>query len=146
MEFTEKGQEKNDPTPINIHPSIQKPESMDKRIARMVTAALSQEAAAKDMETFDEANDFDIDDPFETDFSNTKYELGEDEYPVLNDVPQDDQQSQQGVSPTESGINADGKAGHTEYGKTAGVETSPETSSGSETPFPPTNPPPEAQK
>lgn len=71
----DKGAEVPDPTPVAIPVGIRKSESMDERIRRIVQHSASVAAASQGLETFDEADDFDIEDdpidpetPFEQDF------------------------------------------------------------------------------
>lgn len=64
-----------DSTPITIPVNLRRSESMDERIARIVQHSVSKQAADQGLETFEEADDFDIPDdpldpssPWETDF------------------------------------------------------------------------------
>jgi len=73
--FTPKGHEIPDPTPVTIPVNLRRTESMDERIARIVQYSLSKSAEEQGLETFDEADDFDIPDdpidpttPYEADF------------------------------------------------------------------------------
>lgn len=73
--FSSKGHEIPDPTPVTIPVHLRKTESMDERIARIVQYSVSQSAAALGLETFEDADDFDIPDdpadpstPYEQDF------------------------------------------------------------------------------
>lgn len=74
-QFNTRGHEVPDPTPVTIPVSLRRSESMDERIARIVQHSLSTAAADQGMETFEEADDFDIPDdpidpttPYEQDF------------------------------------------------------------------------------
>ena len=71
----EKGHEALDPNPVEIPAGLRKPESLEERIRRIIRSSVSDEAAQQGLETFEEANDFEIDDdpvdpetPYETDF------------------------------------------------------------------------------
>ena len=64
-----------DGTPVAIPVHLQKSESMDERIRRIVQFSASQAAKQQGLETFEEADDFDIPDdpidpstPYEEDF------------------------------------------------------------------------------
>lgn len=61
---TARGREVLDPTPVTIPVNLRKSESMDERIARIVQHSVSKAAQDAGLETFEEADDFDIpDDP-----------------------------------------------------------------------------------
>jgi hypothetical protein len=60
--LTDDGLELPDPTPVAIPVHLRVPESMDSRIARIVSHSLSKAAQEQGFETFEEADDFDIDD------------------------------------------------------------------------------------
>lgn len=73
--LTDQGEEILDPTPVQIPIELRKSESMDERIRRIIQHSASVAAQAQGLETFDEADDFDIDDdpidpstPWEKDF------------------------------------------------------------------------------
>lgn len=72
------GHEVPDPTPLALPVGFKTPESLTEQIQRLVRGAISQEAAERGEETFEEADDFDVDD--ELDFR-TPYEMDFD--PVL---------------------------------------------------------------
>lgn len=57
-----RSRETPDPTPVEIPVQFRRAESMDERIARIVEHSISKEAERQGFETFDEANDFDVDD------------------------------------------------------------------------------------
>lgn len=69
-----------DPTPIELPVGFEHPEPLEEMIARMIRVA-GQNAAREGFETFEEADDFDVDDD-ET--IESEYQLKEmkDEYPV----------------------------------------------------------------
>lgn len=75
VKLTPEGQELPDPTPVALPIGLGVAESMDQRIARILRHSASVEAAKHGMETFEEADDFDIEDdpadpstPYERDF------------------------------------------------------------------------------
>lgn len=57
------GREYVDGSPVEWPVGVDVPESLEQKIARMVRTGVSQFADDRGMETFDEANDFDDDDP-----------------------------------------------------------------------------------
>lgn len=76
--LTEDGKEIHNPLPV--HASVTpRPETMQEKVARLLQLELSRRAELSDMETFDEANDFDLVDEF--DFEPTSpYEMVEEEF------------------------------------------------------------------
>lgn len=58
----EKGREIPDPSPVSVPAGFKVPESLEQRIARLIRKDLSEQADQQGMETFEEAEDFDIDD------------------------------------------------------------------------------------
>lgn len=62
MALNERGHEVPDPTPVEWPAGVRRPETLTEQIQRMVRVAVSQQAAAAGMETFEEADDFDIED------------------------------------------------------------------------------------
>lgn len=73
IQFDSRGREIPDPRPLELSPGAVKPESIQSMIQRLVRLQLSQHAVAQGEESFEEANDFDIEDE---DFDDplTKYE------------------------------------------------------------------------
>lgn len=57
------GREYIDPTPVEWPVGVNIPESLEQKIARMVRTQVSDYALSQGAESFDEADDFDIDDP-----------------------------------------------------------------------------------
>lgn len=62
MRYNERGEELPDPTPVEVPAGMRVPESLEAMIARMVRGKVSELAAREGMETFEEANDFEIED------------------------------------------------------------------------------------
>lgn len=69
------GYEYPDPTPVEIPVELRKPETMDEKMRRIVREQISVKAQESGLETFEEANDFDVDDGFEDDALFSPYEL-----------------------------------------------------------------------
>lgn len=63
MQFDKFGREIPDPTPVEVPAEFRRPESMDDKIRRMISGYMSQQAVAEGRESFEEANDFETDDP-----------------------------------------------------------------------------------
>lgn len=74
----ENGWEHGSPEPIEIPAGFKRPETLQEQIKRLIRAA-SDEAASQGLETFEEAEDFNVDDDFDP---STPYEVFFD--PVLN--------------------------------------------------------------
>jgi len=77
------GKEVNSPVPFSINVTPKKMSIRDE-IQKVMRTELSHQAMLQGMESFDDANDFDIDDEFDLDERNSDYELLEDEYPDFN--------------------------------------------------------------
>lgn len=64
MPQNEFGHEIPDPKPVALPSGFKRPETLAEQVQRLVRTHISRQAEAEGMETFDEANDFDIsDDP-----------------------------------------------------------------------------------
>lgn len=106
----DRGREINNPVPMTLKAGLTRPLSLRDQIRRVLKVELSQEALSQGNESFDEANDFEVKDDFETDSFMSKYELVEEEYmterqePVVSDPadsdPQDEKQDDN-QNPTE---------------------------------------------
>lgn len=72
--YDKEGRELMDPRPKNVPIKFTRnPETLSAKIARMVREELSEAASKSGLETFDEADDFDVDDP-EMDHIESPYE------------------------------------------------------------------------
>lgn len=63
--FNERGEELMDSRPLDIPIGFKRPETLAETIQRMVRNEASRVAAANDMETFEEADDFDVGDDYD---------------------------------------------------------------------------------
>lgn len=72
-----------DPTPLEWPIGVSAPESMEQKIARMVRTSVSEYANSVGQETFDEADDFDIEDPEA--LPDSRHELDDDQERILRD-------------------------------------------------------------
>lgn len=62
VQLDEFGREVPDPNPVAVPAGFQVPETLDEQIRRLVRGAVSQQAQEQGLETFEESEDFDIDD------------------------------------------------------------------------------------
>lgn len=60
MKYNDRGQEMPDPTPVSLPVGGRRPETLEGMIARLVRGRVSEMAAKDGLETFEEANDFEI--------------------------------------------------------------------------------------
>lgn len=61
MKFDERGRELPDPTPIDVPLNWKRPPSMQDLIKQHIRVEMSRQAADTGMETFEEADDFEVD-------------------------------------------------------------------------------------
>lgn len=115
-EYDPHGRELLNPVPMEVDVSLPKPLSLKERIQRILRTELSQQADAQGFETFEEANDFDVYDDFETPDPVTPYEekFMHEEYPaapeeVKNEVP--DPKQSDSSNPVAPEVPADNQAG-----------------------------------
>lgn len=73
-EYNDRGEEIPDPTPVEVPLNLRRPLSLQDEMRRFIRTELSQQASAKGDESFEEADDFEVDD--EEEFI-TQYELTE---------------------------------------------------------------------
>lgn len=83
MKFDERGFELPDNTPVAIPVGATEPESLEQLMARMIQRELSQMSASVGGETFEESNDFEIEET-EPEFGMTQHEVVglEEEVPI----------------------------------------------------------------
>lgn len=85
------GHEVPDPTPLRIPSGFRRPETLQEQVARLVRGSISREAADAGFETFEESEDFDVDDEFDP---RTPFEVVFD--PILGEVTPHDLQKFEG--------------------------------------------------
>ena len=73
--FDARGREVSDPTPVEIPVNFRRPETLQEQIRRLIRTEMSAQALNEGKETFDEADDFDI----EPDEPRSKWELDDDQ-------------------------------------------------------------------
>lgn len=81
------GKEVNNPKPLMTQFDLEKSVSLKDRVQALFRGELSRRAAQLGYETEEDANDFDIDDGFETNDPNTIYQVLDDEVPVMTNEP-----------------------------------------------------------
>lgn len=62
MPLDENGHEVPDPRPMQIPAGFKRPETLQEQVQRLIRGEMSRRAAEQGMETFEESEDFDIDD------------------------------------------------------------------------------------
>lgn len=87
-QWTEDGRQIPDDTPVEIPLNLRKGETEAMRIARAVSLEFSQQAEKKGYETWEESQDFDIEDD-EDIFPQSQFELKEMAEEYLPDIPLD---------------------------------------------------------
>lgn len=85
----EDGKEVNNPKPL-VQTVTPKRMAINDEIRRIIRTELSRVASAQSFETFEEANDFDVDDDFEKLENKTQYEVMENEIPKVNQESKDE--------------------------------------------------------
>lgn len=106
MKFNERGHEILDPTPVEMPMQWKRPPTLQEQIKAFVRRELSEQAAAAGAETFEEADDFDIeDDPLDP---QSEWEMNYDQESAEHANPL--QQTAPAVSPN-GGDSAQGGSG-----------------------------------
>lgn len=72
-----------DPTPVEWPVGVEVPETMEQKIARMIRVSVSQAASEAGAESFEEADDFDVDDPEA--LPESIHELDDDQERIMRD-------------------------------------------------------------
>lgn len=76
----DKGREMVNPKPMVLPVGFRRPTSLSEQIKRILRTELSAQAEVQGLETFEESNDFDIQDEFDMSEPDTRYQLVEEEY------------------------------------------------------------------
>lgn len=79
--LTTDGKEVLNPQPMEISAGLRKPENLQATIQKLVRTALSRQVAEQGMETFDEADDFEVKDGFDIHFDSSYQEMDEEYIP-----------------------------------------------------------------
>lgn len=105
--LNERGWEVPNPKPMELIAGMRKPETLTEQVRRIMRTELSRQASAQGMETFEEADDFDVDDGFDVDEPTTQYQQMQEEFifeqadssqPTENTIETQDSPDPQGVS------------------------------------------------
>lgn len=117
------GREINNPVPVVFNTGLGKPVSFAEKVRRAVRNEISRAQEEQGKESFEEANDFDVDDDFNFEAQASQYELMKDELPIhefneavqsiqrarlasnaldLKDTPRQGEQAQTDGNPVES--------------------------------------------
>lgn len=100
----EYGREVNNPLPHTVDAGLDPPMTLQQQIQRLLRRELSAQAQSQGLETFQEADDFDVDEPFEQDLRSA-YEMVEEDYvrsepdPAANTDPAASNGPAQGADP-----------------------------------------------
>lgn len=78
-EIREDGKELHNPIPAAINTGLNRPATLKDTIQRLIKVEVSENAALQGQETFEEANNFEMNDPFEREVFSSKYELMDDD-------------------------------------------------------------------
>lgn len=144
--YNEHGQEIPDPTPVEMPLGFKRPKPLNEVVQEIIRRELSRQAEAEGKETWDEANDFDVDDD---EFPVSPHELLDDEHEfrraeqemldkagkeldnartVNKDRMKGDEDD--GEDRSGSGRGADGEAGDADVRKGVGAKGRKRTASG----------------
>lgn len=99
-QLNEDGHELLNPVPVNVNIDLEKPLSLKEQIQRLMRNELSLQADLQGHETFEEANDFDVEDEFFDD-NMSGFEVLEDEVPLTAQEPQPEATADGEEVPTE---------------------------------------------
>lgn len=79
-DLNDEGKELLNPQPLTMPSGLKRPLSLAEQIKRIIKADVSFQAFQQGHESFEEADDFDVDDGFETEVNSSIYEVVEEEY------------------------------------------------------------------
>lgn len=79
-DLNDEGKELLNPEPVVLNTGINKPLTLQEQIKRIIKTQVATDAHLQGAESFEEADDFDVDDGFETEVNSSKYELVEEEF------------------------------------------------------------------
>lgn len=128
-EIGEDGKEYGDPTPMAPPAHLRRSLTMSEQIQQMIRREVSRRAEESDMETFEEADDFDIDDdPLDP---HTPYEAVFDPQPPVKENDDGSATSDKGRDKPSSGRS--GKSGKVGEGKSSKEQPTSDKGSPSET-------------
>lgn len=83
--YNDDGRQVCDSTPVEVPLRMQRPETQQEMFQRLIREHISQQALANEMESFEEADDFDVQDEFDSELNATIYEEMSPEVPIGQD-------------------------------------------------------------
>lgn len=89
-ELMEDGRELPNPEPLVIHTGLERPLTLNEQIQRCMRQEISRQVAAQGMETFEESQDFEVEEPFDSEMPVSVHEMTEEE-PLPNNVQDPEQ-------------------------------------------------------
>lgn len=103
MKYDAQGRELPDPTPVEVPLGYRAPKPLQELIKDMIRVQMSQYAEAQGLETFEEADDFDVGDDLDFD-PRSEYELSDEQEefalaPVPPEPPADRQDREEAENP-----------------------------------------------
>lgn len=115
MKFDEQGRELPDSTPLELPSGMKQPESLESIMKRMIAVHASRAAGEAGMETFEEANDFEVEDDDEP---ITQYEY----HGMKEEVPREQSEKERPSTDADSGRDdgeEEGKGGEVDDAEAA---------------------------
>lgn len=94
--FTKEGRELPDPKPLELPAGMKRPETLQEQIRRMIRSDVSTFATDHGAESFDEANDFDMEDD-DAELSATHHELHEEVVDEVKRVRHEDEERRRAI-------------------------------------------------
>lgn len=99
----DKGREMLSNVPVVLDAGLKPPLTLQEQIRRILRQEVSRQADEQGMETFEESQDFDIDDGFDTPEVQSRYEVAVDEIPIERGKDDADNDSKVVAKPDQSG-------------------------------------------
>lgn len=103
----ENGHEVPNPRPMEIPTGFKRPSTLRDQIRRILRTEISLKAMEHEMESFDEANDFDVTDDFETLEQDTRYTVVEEEIPQETQSQTPPDSGPHGINPGSEGVSGE---------------------------------------
>lgn len=94
--------EKLDPKPFEYPYPQKRPLTLQEQIARVLKTENLKAMQDQEIETYEEANDFEVEDSFHQEEPGSRYELLENEYPVMDEESVDQIPLPEGTPPGDS--------------------------------------------
>ena len=111
--ITEDGKEQLNPVPVEIDSGLKRPLTLQEQIQRVLRTQVSVQAMEQGRESWEEANDFDVNDSYEEEIYDTRYTIMDEEEPVgavlFNKNQSPDSDGQENPAATESVVPGPGQ-------------------------------------